>query len=41
MKIINLENGMPILVYDGEKQDGISLSISHEKDYTIAISIIN
>lgn len=38
IEILNNENGKPVVYY---KNYDISLSISHEKNYTVAIAIMN
>lgn len=40
ISVLNEETGKPYVLIDGEKREDIMVSISHEKDYTIAFSII-
>ncbi len=40
ISILKEESGKPMVLIDGEKADYIQLSISHEKEYTVAFSII-
>lgn len=40
IEILNGERGEPIVYLKGEKRDDIEVSISHGRDYSIAVSII-
>jgi holo-[acyl-carrier protein] synthase len=40
ISILKAENGKPVVKIDGEIRDDIKISISHEKEYTVAFSII-
>ncbi len=40
ISILKAESGAPIVYIDGEERVDIKVSISHEKDYTVAFSII-
>lgn len=40
ISILKSETGAPIVYVDGVKRQDINISISHEKDYTIAFSVI-
>ena len=40
IEILNGENGEPVVYLYGEKRADIELSISHSKDYAMAVSLI-
>ncbi len=40
ISILKSESGAPLVLIDGKETDEIKVSISHEKDYTVAFSII-
>ncbi|BDU67687.1 MAG: holo-ACP synthase [Candidatus Tyloplasma litorale] len=40
ISILNEDNGKPYVLFKNLKNDNIKISISHEKDYTVAFSII-
>ncbi len=40
ISILKEENGAPLVLIDGIKNENIKVSISHEKDYTVAFSVI-
>ncbi len=40
ISILKSESGQPVVYIDGEYKENIKVSISHEKDYTVAFSII-
>lgn len=41
ISILKSESGAPLVKIDGKIDENIHLSISHEKDYTVAFSIIS
>ena len=38
--ILKEDNGAPLVLINGERDENIKVSISHEKDYTVAFSVI-
>ncbi len=40
ISILKSESGAPIVLIDGNNRNDIMVSISHEKDYTVAFSVI-
>ncbi len=40
ISILKEDSGAPIVLIDGKKDENIKISISHEKDYTVAFSVI-
>ncbi len=40
ISILKEETGKPVVYIDGEKRNDILVSISHEKDYTLAFSVL-
>lgn len=40
ISILNDESGKPYVLIDGNKDESIHITISHEKDYTVAFCVI-
>lgn len=41
IEILNEENGAPYVKIKGERRDDIEISISHDRHYAMAVSLIN
>ena len=39
MEILSKESGRPYLIYDGKEDNKISISISHEKKYSVGLAV--
>ncbi len=40
ISILKEDNGAPLVLINGKRDENIKVSISHEKDYTVAFSVI-
>ncbi len=40
ISVLKEDNGAPLVLINGKRDENIKVSISHEKDYTVAFSVI-